>query len=100
MKTDSFLPLRWRFRQLFGSRMNKTAGRARLIFLLIAGGAVLAACAQPNPNTPAGQTEMAVQKCSVCILENPGDRAPCREICMQTDEGQVSHQRAYPLGQP
>ncbi len=100
MKTNSFLPHRWRFRQLIGNRMSKTAGPARLVFLLIAVGAVLAACVQPNPNTPAGETEMAVQKCSVCILENPGDRAPCRAICMQTDEGQVAYQRAYPLGQP
>jgi len=70
--------------------------RARLAYLLIAAGAVLAACAAPpNPDTPAGEAEIARQKCSVCILENPGDGAPCYAICMQTQEGQVAYQRAY-----
>jgi hypothetical protein len=63
--------------------------------LLIAAGVVLAACAAPNPNTPAGQAELARQKCSVCIFENPGDGAPCYAICMQTDEGRVEYQRKY-----
>ena len=95
MKTNSFLPRRRRSQQSIGNSMNKTAGPTWLAYLLIAAAAVLAACAQPNPNTPAGQAETAAQKCTVCILENPGDRVPCRAICMQTEEGQVAYQRAY-----
>jgi hypothetical protein len=58
-------------------------------------GTALAACAAPNPNTPAGRAEIAGQKCNVCIVENPGDGAPCYAICMQKEEDQAAYQRAY-----
>jgi hypothetical protein len=55
----------------------------------------LASCATPNPNTPAGRAEIAGQKCNVCILENPGDGAPCYAICMQKEEDQATYMKAY-----
>jgi hypothetical protein len=75
--------------------MRLMARPARLAFLVIAAGAVFVACAGPNTNTPAGQAETAEQKCTICILENPGDGAPCYAICMQSDEGRVAYQRKY-----
>jgi ABC-type glycerol-3-phosphate transport system substrate-binding protein len=66
---------------------------ARLAFLMLAAGAVLAACGAPT-----GQAETAQQKCAVCISENPGDGHPCYAICMQTDEGRVEYQQKY-IGQ-
>ena len=62
---------------------------------LIAIAAVLAGCSAPNPNTPAGQAEIAGQRCTICIRENPGDDAPCRAICMQRVEDQGAYLRAY-----
>jgi hypothetical protein len=56
---------------------------------------VLAGCSTPNPNTPAGQAEIAGQKCTVCIVENPGDGAPCYAICMQRVEDQAAYMKAY-----
>jgi hypothetical protein len=66
-----------------------------LVLLLMTVGMGLAACAAPNPNTPAGQAEIAGQKCTVCIVENPGDGAPCYAICSQKEEDQAAYQRAY-----
>jgi hypothetical protein len=51
--------------------------------------------AAPNPKTPAGRAEIAGQKCEVCILENPGDGAPCYAICMQKEEDQAAYAKAY-----
>lgn len=62
---------------------------------LIAIAAVLAGCSAPNPNTPAGQAEIAGQKCTICIRENPGDDAPCYAICMQRVEDQSAYLKAY-----
>jgi len=72
--------------------MQTTLG-ARLFFFLT--GMALAACAAPNPNTPARRAEIAGQKCNVCILENPGDGALCYAICTQKEEDQAAYQRAY-----
>ena len=66
-----------------------------LILLLMTVGIGLAACAAPNPNTPAGQAAIAGQKCTVCIVENPGDGTPCYAICSQKEEDQAAYQRAY-----
>ncbi|MGC2200030.1 MAG: hypothetical protein WA633_07775 [Stellaceae bacterium] len=66
-----------------------------LILLLLTMGIGLAACAAPNPNMPAGQAEIAGQKCNLCILENPGDGSPCYAICMQKEEDQAAYQKAY-----
>jgi hypothetical protein len=70
--------------------MKLIAAPARLALLMMAAGAVLAACAAPS-----GQTETVQEKCAVCILENPGDGPPCYPICMQSDEGRVEYQRKY-----
>jgi hypothetical protein len=64
-----------------------------LVFLLT--NVALAACAAPNPNTPAGRAEIAGQKCNLCIVENPGDGAPCYAICMQKEEDQAIYMKAY-----
>lgn len=66
-----------------------------LILLLMTVGMGLAACAAPNPNTPAGKAEIAGQKCTVCIVENPGDGVPCYAICSQRIEDQAAYQKAY-----
>ena len=70
--------------------MKLIAAPARLALLMMAAGAVLAACAAPS-----GQTETVQEKCAVCILENPGDGPPCYPICMQSDEGRVEYQQKY-----
>jgi hypothetical protein len=75
--------------------MQETSGAAWVISSLTIVGAALAACAAPNPNTPAGQAEIAGQKCNVCIVENPGDGAPCYAICMQKEEDQATYMKAY-----
>ncbi len=62
---------------------------------VIAIAAVLAGCSAPNPNTPAGEAEIAGQQCTICIRENPGDDAPCRAICMQRVEDQGAYLKAY-----
>ena len=58
-------------------------------------GCCAGACSAPNPNTPAGQAEIADQRCNVCILQNPGDGSPCYAICMQKEEDQAAYQRTY-----
>src|SRR5271170_422632 len=57
---------------------------------LITIAAVRAAC-----SAPAGQAEIAGQKCTICIRENPGDDAPCYAICMQRVEDQSAYLKAY-----
>jgi hypothetical protein len=71
-------------------RRTSSLSAAAIIF-----GALTAGCSIPNPNTPAGQAEIAGQKCNVCILENPGDGTPCYAICMQKEEDQAAYQKAY-----
>jgi len=58
---------------------------------LIALGMLISGCSAPNPNTPAGQTEIAGQKCTVCRMENPGDVGACYAICMQRIEDQATY---------
>lgn len=65
-------------------------------FLLVAGalGAMLAGCTQPNPDTAAGRSEIAGQRCEVCIRENPGDYNACHAICVQRVEDEATYQKA------
>jgi hypothetical protein len=70
--------------------MKLIAAPARLAFLMMAAGAVIAACAAST-----GQAETVRQKCAVCMSENPGDGHPCYAICMQSDEGRVEYQQKY-----
>ena len=51
-------------------------------------------CSQPDPNTAAGQAEIAGQKCTVCRAENPGDPAACYASCMQRIEDQGAYLKA------
>jgi hypothetical protein len=67
----------------------KTAASIVLLALPIAG------CSAPDPNTPEGRSEIADQKCTLCIVENPGDGSPCYAVCMQRLEDQAAYQRAY-----
>ena len=64
---------------------------ARLIPLT----ALIAGCSAPDPNTAAGRAEIAGQKCTLCIVENPGDGSPCYAICSQRQEDQDAYQKAY-----
>jgi hypothetical protein len=55
----------------------------------------IAGCSAPDPNTPAGQAEIAGQKCRLCIIQNPGDGSPCYAICMQKEEDMATYQQTY-----
>jgi hypothetical protein len=55
---------------------------------------VLAGCAQPNPNTLAGQSDIAGQKCAVCMATNPGDYWVCHAICVQRVEDEDAYAKA------
>jgi hypothetical protein len=68
----------------------ETAARIVLLALPIAG------CSAPDPSTPAGRSAIADQKCTLCIIENPGDGSPCYAVCMQRQEDQAAYQKAYP----
>lgn len=61
-----------------------------LYILAVLAAVGLIGCSGPNPDTPAGQTEIAGQKCTVCRLQNPGDNAACYAICMQRIEDQAA----------
>jgi hypothetical protein len=58
---------------------------------LIALGMLITGCSAPNPNTAAGQSEIAGQKCAVCRAQNPGDIGACYAICMQRIEDQGAY---------
>jgi hypothetical protein len=70
---------------------------ARLVrFAFIVGtvGALLVGCTQPNPNTPAGRSDIAGQQCTLCIVENPGDYDACHAICVQRVEDESTYLKA------
>lgn len=58
-------------------------GNVTAAIILVTFGALLTGCSAPNPNTPAGASEIAGQQCTVCRAENPGDINACYAICMQ-----------------
>ena len=58
---------------------------------LIALGMFITGCSAPNPNTAAGQSEIAGQKCAVCRAQNPGDIGACYAVCMQRIEDQGTY---------
>ena len=62
-------------------------------FSFIAGitGALLVGCAQPNPNTAAGRSDIAGQQCAVCMATNPGDYYACHAICVQRVEDEAAY---------
>lgn len=65
-------------------------------FSLVAGamGALLAGCTQPNPNTAAGRSDIAGQKCAVCMATSPGDYWACHAICVQRLEDEDAYVKA------
>ena len=64
-------------------------------FAFVAGTvAVLTGCAQPNPGTAAGQSDIAGQQCTLCIVENPGDYDACHAICVRRVEDESAYLKA------
>jgi len=57
-------------------------------------GALFTGCAQPNPNTPAGRSDIAGQQCTLCIVQNPGDYNACHAICVQRVEDEEAYLKA------
>ena len=55
---------------------------------------LLVGCALPNPNTVAGQSDIAGQKCAVCMATNPDDYWACHAICVQRVEEEEAYLRA------
>ena len=70
-------------------------GRLRPLALIVGTVApLLVGCAQPNPNTIAGQSDIAGQKCAVCMATNPGDYWACHAICVQRVEDESAYLKA------
>jgi hypothetical protein len=57
-------------------------------------GALLVGCAQPNPNTAAGRSDIAGQQCAVCMATNPGDYYACHAVCVQRVEDETAYLKA------
>ena len=54
-------------------------------------GALLLGCAQPNPNTAAGRSDIAGQQCAVCMATNPGDYYACHAVCVLRVEDEAAY---------
>ena len=65
-------------------------------FAFVAGivAVLFAGCAQPNPDTAAGRSEIAGQQCTLCIAENPGDYDACHAICVRRVEDKSAYLKA------
>jgi hypothetical protein len=72
--------------------MTRRLGRFALIVGAMA--PLLAGCTQPNPNTIAGQSDIAGQKCALCMATNPGDYWACHAICVQRVEDEAAYLKA------
>jgi hypothetical protein len=57
-------------------------------------GALLVGCAQPNPNTAAGRSDIAGQQCALCMATNPGDYYACHAVCVQRVEDEAAYLKA------
>jgi hypothetical protein len=77
------------------SDSSAAPNRFRLASVVIAIALACTGCRAPSPDTAAGQAQVAGQKCRICILENPGDGAPCYTICMQRQDDQAAYLKAY-----
>jgi hypothetical protein len=71
-----------------GYRLSAPIGLSLGLLLLLAG------CAQPNPNTMAGQSDIAGQKCAVCMATNPRDYWACHAICVRRVEDEDAYVKA------
>jgi hypothetical protein len=67
---------------------------ARFALIIGATASLLGGCAQPNPNTLAWQSDVAGQKCAVCMATNPGDYWACHAICVQRVEDEDAYVKA------
>ena len=65
-------------------------------FAFVAGtvAVLFAGCAQPNPATAAGRSDIAGQQCTLCIAENPGDYDACHAICVRRVEDESAYLKA------
>jgi hypothetical protein len=68
-----------------------TGSLERFAFAAGITGALLVGCAQPNPNTAAGRSDVAGQQCALCIAENPGDYDACHAICVRRVEDEAAY---------
>jgi hypothetical protein len=66
----------------------------RFAFIVGFAGALLIGCAQPNPNTAAGRSDVAGQQCAVCMATNPGDYWACHAICVQRVDDEAAYLKA------
>jgi hypothetical protein len=57
-------------------------------------GAFLVGCSQPNPNTPAGRSDVTGQQSAVCMATNPGDYYACHAICVRRVEDETAYLKA------
>ena len=71
-----------------------TASFARLGLIIAAAGGLLAGCSQPDPNTIAGQSDIAGQQCAVCMATNPGDYWACHAICVRRVNDEAAYLKA------
>ena len=67
---------------------------SRVVFIVGMMGALIAGCTQPNPNTAAGRSDIAGQRCALCIARNPGDYDACHAICVQRVEDESAYLKA------
>jgi hypothetical protein len=74
-------------------KMNEGNPR-RFAIILGTVGALLAGCAQPNPNTAAGKSDIAGQQCTLCIVQNPGDYDACHAVCVQRVDDEAAYLKA------
>ncbi len=70
------------------------ASLGRFAVIITAVGALLVACAQPNPNTAAGRSDIAGQQCAVCMATNPGDYWACHSVCVQRVDDESAYLKA------
>ena len=66
--------------------------RVSLVFGAV--GVLLAGCSQPDPNTIAGQSDIAGQQCAVCMATNPGDYWACHAICVRRVNDEAAYLKA------
>lgn len=70
------------------------ASRGQFAFIIGIVGALLVACTQLNPNTAAGRSDIAGQKCALCMATNPGDYDACHTICVQRVDDEAAYLKA------
>jgi hypothetical protein len=63
----------------------------RFAFIVGAMGVLFAGCAQPNPDTATGRSDIAGQQCTLCIAENPGDYDAGHASCVRRVEDEAAY---------